>query len=346
MIKVLSFPSRHPYTSKFHQAGEIFFINPDTDYFNHIGGKPFPEFLENTHPKDSYDLVHIHFSFDKLTILELKELLQYFKRINKPIVWTCHSRESLRDKDIGNGELQKMLYLYASAIITPTSGCRDWIISKYGNNKEVSVIPLGYMINPATILANQQSLDKKLKTNFVYLVGDLRKNKEINYSIKTFLESKELSDCTLTVITKLFSSDLDERGQKFLKIIHSSPRIRVIAQPEVSNDLLAEIFCKQHACFHPYLWGTHSGQVELARDCGCYSIISNVGFYKEQFNGILDFEYNDDLSVFMQNFLQALIMAKNLPLLSPQPQLRKKEAEVIIKKHVELYKKLLISKQY
>lgn len=98
MINVLSFPSRHPYMSKFHNSSEINFVNPNTDYFNKIGGEATRGYIEKNHNKSTYDVVHIHFSFDKLTFDELKDLLNYFKSIKKPIIWTCHSRESQREK--------------------------------------------------------------------------------------------------------------------------------------------------------------------------------------------------------------------------------------------------------
>jgi len=344
VIRILSLPSRHPYTSKFQKSGEIVFVNPETDYFNRIGGNPTPEFIQNRHQPDSYDLVHIHFSFDKLTVLELKSLLDYFKMIGKPIVWTCHSRESLREKGLGNGEFQKMLHLYSNVLITPTHGCKNWIINTYGNNKHIEVIPLGYMANPDAVLSSHMALNLKKKSNFIYLVGDMRQNKEINHSVERFLKCPQLSDCTLTIITKPLienSINRDGRTARFFKAIHSSRRINLISQPEISNDYLTEIFCEQHVCMLPYLWGTHSGQVELAKDCGCYSVISNVGFYKEQDDEVISFDYDNDISIFTDNLIKSLIQAKSLPLLSPQPNNRKLEMNSIMKKHIDLYRKIL-----
>lgn len=344
MIKVLSLPARHPYTSKFHHSGEIIFCNPETDYFNKIGGIPTPEFIEKTHALDSYDVVHIHFSFDKITTDELRQLLGYFKENKKPIVWTCHSRESQRKKDIGNGELQEILYSYANALISPTEGCKKWILSKFGKSKNIEVIPLGYMADPNLVISKEFDLRKKKNTNFIYLVGDMRENKEINLSVKAFLDSPHLENCTLTVITKPLPEDLnsiDERQRNFLELIISSPRIRLIAKPEVSNKELVGIFSEQHVCLLPYLWGTHSGQVELAKDCGCYAAISDVGFYKEQWQEVVEFSANKDLRIFILNFTEALIAAKNKPLLSPKPRERKAEMKIITEKHANLYRNLL-----
>ncbi len=84
----------HPYMSKFHGKEDIIFVNPETDFFS--DGICTENFLEEKFPPSTYDLAHIHFSFDQLPISEFEKLLKYFKRIKKPIVWTCHSKESQR----------------------------------------------------------------------------------------------------------------------------------------------------------------------------------------------------------------------------------------------------------
>lgn len=302
------------------------------------------EFIEKRHPLDSYDVVHIHFSFDKITLNELEQLLDYFKKKSKPIVWTCHSRESQRKRNIGNGKLQKTLYSYADVLISPTEGCKKWISSQFGESKEIEIIPLGYMADPDLVISKKDEFNQKKNTNFIYLVGDMRENKEINLCIKTFLGSPNLKDCALTVITKPLPEDLNnvnERQRNFMELSLSSPRIRLIAKPEVSNEELVGLFSRQHVCFLPYLWGTHSGQVELAKDCGCYPVISDVGFYKEQWQQVIEFAFDENLSIFTHNFEKALVKAKNMPLLSLDSEERRVEMKHITEKHVNLYKKFI-----
>lgn len=340
MIKVLSFPSRHPYMSKFDNNNHIKFVNPNTDYFNKIGGAATPEFIDKNHPPNTYDIVHIHFSFDKLSIVELKLLLDYFKYINKPIIWTCHNRESTRKKNIGGGKLQKLLFDRSDALITLTNGCKKWMLKRFGNKKEISVIPLGYMASPKEINACKKYLDKKRKENFVYLIGEPRENKEIILSIEKFLRCRELFKCSLTVITKPVSKT-DARINKFLKLIYSSDRIKVISLPNISNELINKVFCSSHICILPYLWGTHSGQVELSIDCGCRPVISNVGFYKEQSKRIVEFKYDNNLKKFSNNFIDSAVKAYKMPLMKPGGLSREKELKEIVKKHVKVYKSVL-----
>ena len=333
--------------AKFHKSSEIVFVNPETDYFNKFGGETSVEFINKTHPHNSYDLVHIHFSFDRISIFELENLLNYFDGIKKPVIWTCHGRESQREKNIGKGELQKMLWSRAKAIITPTQSCRDWLVNSYGTDKSINVIPLGYILDPDSLHLYKDILAAKKNTNFVYLVGEIRQNKEIYFSIDGFLKSPELSDCTLTIITRPqfiedgVTSKLDGKRKSIMTTILSSSRIKLITASEISNEALAGVFCESHVCMLPYLWGTHSGQVELSRDCGCYPVISNVGFYREQSDQVVEFNYNDDISVFVRNFVTALTKARSMSLLVPNPGLRKYEFKAILQQHLMVYKGVL-----
>lgn len=348
MIKILSLPSRHPYMSKFHRQGEIVFVNPDTDYFNGYGGFATPEFINSAHPVGSYDAVHIHFSFDELSIEKLRDLLDYFDKINKPIIWTCHNRENQITKNIGGDELQKLLFFRSKAVITLTDGCKSWLINTYGDQKKIETIPSGYIIDPNLIPTFRDDLKNKNKDNFVFLIGDFRTNKEINQSIINFIQCSELISCNLTVLIKPISiykdsfGELNKRITLFWDIIKSAGnRIKVVSSPEISNQLISQVFCKSHVCLLPYLWGTHSGQIELAKDAGCYPVVSNVGFYKEQSNQIIEFEYSNKPGVFAYNFTEAMIKAYSMSYLKPQTSRRKVEFAKILQTHTDVYKSVL-----
>ena len=80
-MRVLMLPSMHPYVSKLSYGGKIEIVNPNSDYF------ALPdfgvEFFKKTHHPNSYDVVHIHFSFDKVNLDNLRSVLEYFKQIKK-----------------------------------------------------------------------------------------------------------------------------------------------------------------------------------------------------------------------------------------------------------------------
>lgn len=347
-IKVLSFPSRHPYMSKFN-IKEIEFVNPNSDYF-FDSYKCSKKYLNHKHPPKSYDVVHIHFSFDMISVKTLKRLLKYFKSVKKPIVWTCHSKESQRIKNYGNGKYQELLFKYADQIISPTKECANYIKSKYGKHKkDIKIIPLGFMANPEDV----KKINKKTKKNkhlFTMLIGEFRENKEFIQSIINFLQCSELKKVKLQLIFKpihLYKAEYKNIKKEMLHFynIIQHPRIEIISLPEISNEKIIEAFIKSHAIILPYKWGTHSGQIELARDCGCHVAVSNVGFYKEQWDKIHLWNIIDKkFSEFPKRYTNTLINIYHQKPLKPVSNSRKIEFRKIFNDHLETYKELLLKK--
>ncbi len=344
-IKVLSLPARHPYTSKFN-TGEISFVNPETDLFRE--GRCTPELLERDYPHENYDIVHIHFSFDKLSIKELINTLEYFKKNRKPIVWTIHSKESQRVRSFGNGQYQKLLFRYADKIISPTNGAKLWVENNLSTHKKnIDIIPLGFMADPQDVGKFKNTVRKDSKL-FTYLIGEFRENKEIIQSIVNFLQCSDLSKARLQLIFKPISMYSDSTYSKFntmmpmfYNIIHN-PRIDIISRPEITNTELIKAFLGSHAIILPYKWGTHSGQIELAKDCGCHVVVSDVGFYQEQWKDIIMYIVSDGkYREIPTRYTTSLIEAYHRPSLKPAGMQRKIELADSIKIHAEIYKELI-----
>lgn len=347
-VKILSFPSRHPYMSKFN-TGEIKFVNPNSDYFSDPY-KCSEKYLNQNHRPGSYDIVHIHFSFDMIPLKDFENLLKYFKKIKKPIIWTCHSKESQRIKNYGKGKYQRLLFKYADQIISPTKGCARYIKSKYGKHKnDIKIIPLGFMADPKDV----KRIGKRVKKNkhlFTMLIGEFRENKEFIQSIIDFLQCPELKKAKLQLIFKpihLYKSNrrnIKSDIATFYRLIQNS-RIKIISLPEIPNEILIKAFLKSHAIILYYKWGTHSGQIELAKDCGCHVVISNVGFYTEQWNKLCLWNASDKkYSQFPKRYTNALIKAYQRKSLEPLGNIRKKEFKKIFKDHLTIYKKFLLKK--
>lgn len=152
-------PSMHPYVSKLAYGNKIIIVNPNSDYFS------LPEFgvqfLEKNHAPNTYDIVHIHFSFDKMDFDKFKDVLMYFKRIGKPIVWTCHSKESQRLLNYHNGEYHKLLYSQADKVLTLTNGCKEWIEKSWGKHlRAIDVIAHGLIAMPEDVRRNISDIKK------------------------------------------------------------------------------------------------------------------------------------------------------------------------------------------
>lgn len=334
-IRVLSLPARHPYTSKFDNEGVIRFVNPGTDYFSNPRSCHI-QVLEAAHPPSTYDLVHIHFSFDHLTVNELRRLIRYFKRIHKPIVWTCHSREPQRYRSrVEIAPRQLLLYREADAVTTLTHGCAHWLERTLGKRpKPILIAPLGFMAPPERVAELKRGV-MKMATRFIYLYGEGRANKELLVAVNAFLNCEAMRNCELLLLAR-------PQAQQKLNKLSEHSRLKIVCRKSFSNDDLTRTFLSAHAVMIPYHWGTHSGQIELARDCGCRVVISNVGFYQEQWPAITTWgSQTDYCDNFGLPFERAIVKVAQQKTLRPAGSIRRREFTKIYNQHVALYCSLL-----
>jgi len=337
-------PSRHPYTSKF-DGESISFVNPNTDLLSL--DECTPEYLDLHYPNTTYDIVHIHFSFDKISTIELETLLKYFKERKKPTVWTLHSKESQRIRNYGNGEYQKLLFKYADKIISPTEGAATWCENILGKHRrDITVIPLGFMADPRDIDRLQRSNIVKNPKLFTMLVGEFRENKEFIQSVINFLQCSDLADFKLQLIFKpiplLKASGHINHDMALFYTLTQHPRIEILSKPEITNDEINTAFLRSFAVIIAYKWGTHSGQIEQAKDCGCHIVASDVGFYKEQWEDVCLYKYNEkDSSETAKNYTNALIEVSKKSLIRPLGMVRWEEHNKIIDQHLKVYNDLL-----
>lgn len=337
-MRVLMLPSMHPYVSKLSYGGKIEIVNPNSDYF------ALPdfgvEFFKKTHHPNSYDVVHIHFSFDKVNLDNLSSVLEYFKQIKKPIVWTCHSKESQRIRNYYDGAYQRLLYEYADKVLTLTNGCKNWIEVNWGKHlRPIDVIAHGLIALPEDVDKNIYGITKDCK-RFTILYGEFRENKERHAAIVDFLEAIDLKDLELHLIYKpstRFQEQDSDGWQDFLQITQNTRCSRFV-KAWITNDELIKEFYSSHCIILPYLWGTHSGQIELAKDCGCYVVAPNVGFYKEQWEKTMVWGKGCKYS----NYIEALQGAASSPPLQPIGNMRLEELQYIINLHLDVYRSLLI----
>ncbi|MGB9847915.1 MAG: glycosyltransferase [Minisyncoccia bacterium] len=329
----------------------IVFVNPDTDFFEQ--GLAFPEYLEKNFPSEAYDIIHIHFSFNLLPLSQFKKLLDYFKSIKKPIVWTVHSLKPQRIRNLEKGKYEKLLFRYADKLITLTVGAKNWIENNWGRpHLPIEVIPAGYIADPDEVRRLRRTC-RKDKNLFTYLIGDFRENKEYIQSIINFLQCSSLKKAKLQLIFKPINLYEDKQYCKlknqllnFYQIVSNNRRIRIISKPEISNKEITRAFLKSHAIILPYKWGTHSGQIELAKDCGCHVVVSDVGFYQEQWDKITIYKVSDnEIREIPKRFTQALIEVYQKAPLKPIGSIRKLELKNIINRHINIYQQLICKKK-
>ena len=340
--------------SKFNGGKLIHFVNPNSDFFtgsnvpssNGIKEVPTVSYLDDNFPSSSYDLVHIHFEYRNIKLSQLRGLLQYFKRVKKPIVWTIHDRRS-NDDESKDLEYEKLLFKYSDKLITLTEKCKEWIETTLGQHRSVvEILPHGYIEDPIKIKKLMKTV-KKDPNLFTILYGNFRPSKEVYETISTFLLLSKLKSAKLRLLFNPIGFYGDNGKLKtdlfnFLNQIRTERRIEISCEPFIEHDQITKSFLESHAIILPNKWGTHSGQVELARDCGCHVVAPNVGFYKDQWDKVTLWDGSDGKKeLYPIRYANALIDVYNKKSFSPKPEERSHEFMDIYDKQYKIYNNVL-----
>lgn len=325
IVSVLCLPARHPYMAKLNRD-PIRFVNPGTDYLE--DGHLRPDVVLNSHPANSYDVAHLHFSYDRTPTSDLESFVGGLRERRKAFVWTCHSLVSNWGSP---DEIRRFLYHHADEVITPTQGCKRALEQRFGLRASgVRVAPLGYMLSPREALALSRLTERK-RDRLLLFLGEDRPNKGGAEFISRFLSSRSMKAVNLHVVLRGDS----QRRQLGLATI--PPNVLLWTRDTYTNYEVANAFLSSSVVVLPYLWGTHSGQIELARDCGAHVVATDVGYFKEQ-NPAAFFVKGDEM---FPTILTALS--------HPSPTLagfaRERELEFIIQTHLDAYHSSVASYQ-
>ncbi len=317
LVSVLSLPARHPYMAKLNRD-PIRFVNPGTDYLE--DARLRPDFVLNSHPDNSYDVAHLHFSYDRTPMSDIESFVGELRARRKAFAWTCHSLVSnwgLPD------EMRRFLYHHADEVIAPTQGCKQVLEQRFGVRAcGVRVAPLGYMLSPREALALSRLTERK-RDRLLLFLGEDRPNKGGAEFISRFLSSSDMKAVNLHVVLRGNSQ------RKQLGLATVPPNVFLWTKDTYTNYEVANAFLSSSVVILPYLWGTHSGQIELARDCGTHVVSTDVGYFKEQHPAAFFVEGD--------GMFPTILTALSHPSPTLAGIVRERELESIIQTHIDAY---------
>lgn len=287
-IRVLHLPYQTPYVRKL--------VFPSIEIINetirgNTDGKPVNisfRWLCEQGDLDFFDVLHIHFiDFDSLDDIEiaLKKCIKKKKRI----VFTAHNIFPMYQRD-GSTYLKKLHTVCSSAhsIVTLTQSCADRLTQSLKNEKlasPISVLPHGLVAHP-----NHPKWGRAGSQGDIVeyaLFGSFRPNREIyafvlnwyfsliNYNARLNILSPALCPCDI------YNTELHMKETISL-LQTDKQRMRLLVLPFPTDDQIIDFLSNCDVLVMPYLWGSHSGQLELAFDLNLLPFISDVGFYADQ----------------------------------------------------------------
>lgn len=276
--RVLSYPPVHDYVDRLHPTSAELVHREQPwpqlpDFYD-------PGWLRRNH--DTWDIAHLHFTWEQYRPDRLDEVLREHRRAGTPVVWTVHD---LRNPHTPDAE-QDRAYLELLAesvdrVITLTDGAADEISRRFGRTAQV--IPHGPMLSaPASRRWRQERVrilaDRHPGTWRLLLhLRSIRRNVQWRAPIEVVSELHE--DGVPIELDVLVLTDAPRRREVQAA---ARPGVNVHAHGRLSFEDLTERLVTADALVLPYLWGTHSGMLELATDLEIPVIAGDVGYLDEQ----------------------------------------------------------------
>lgn len=278
-VKVLHMPCNTPYVKKLHLPKAISIINGDYLIPNEITYQWILDHHDDTEFWRSFDVTHMHYGFEFEPIEIVKSALALFKKNDKPIVYTFHEMASVHG--ISNEAYQQyvqLIFANASEVITLSTSAQNFLTTNHSIFSYV--IPHGAV----TFINNQFERDDKDNPEVLFF-GSLRSNRETATSLINVLLGTNDMNCRVSLVTRPFTSDQLANSpvlRTAVELMCRDVRAKIELTLPLSDDDVAERVRRADIIVLPYTNAGHSGQLELAFDCGTFPVITNVGFLESQ----------------------------------------------------------------
>lgn len=290
-LRVVHLPARTPYARKLRGLG-IHGLNNASESAEIRPGLVVPAdvtaswILDRT-PLDWLDVLHLH-HIDLETPAVLERLLDVCAGAGVRVVFTAHDTRPILGGDDSKADafIARLRLLLTANVpwVCLTEGSRADLADLLGTEPPATVIPHGYVVPPDALRHRERLPGAGVRT---LLYGATRASRDqlapvINWSLATTNPAH-----TLHLLLRAASpADFNRTVPSPLPVIADTarrdPRVRVTMRPYPTDAEVVEAALASDLLLLPYLWGSHSGQLELAFDLGLIPVCSRVGHLPEQ----------------------------------------------------------------
>ncbi|SDO77363.1 hypothetical protein SAMN04489867_0548 [Pedococcus dokdonensis] len=231
-----------------------------------------------------FDVLHVHFGFDALSVDDLRDLVAALRRHDKPLVLTVHDlRNPHHDApDLHDAQLA-VLVDAADALITLTPGAAATIRARWGREATVlrhpQVVPDAWVRRPRT-------------THDEFMIGlhakSLRANMDPIPLVDAIVDAlpgmpgaRLRVDAHTDVMTEGYPRH-DAAFAQHLRSLEGDGALELQVHDYFSDDELWGYLQDLDVSVLPYQFGTHSGWLEACHDLGTWAAAPDCGFYAEQ----------------------------------------------------------------
>jgi glycosyltransferase involved in cell wall biosynthesis len=277
-IRVAHVPGRTPYARKLHDD-DVKIVNDTT-----VGDLVVPRDLTLTwllahRPWDWLDVVHLH-HLDFEPISQLAAVLAECRRTRKRVVFTAHDLTPVFADRVTHHRRLCILAEHGVPFVSLTPASDTEIRSRF--NVQTMLIPHGYVAEPPTDL---RLLPRDLGPTRFLVHGSLRRNRDIALVLHCWRFARHLRETTLNLLLRApsrASIAAEAETWRTIREHATDPRLRVDVLPFPSDDDVTEAVANADCLLLPYLWASHSGQLEHALDLGALPVAARTGFLPDQ----------------------------------------------------------------
>jgi hypothetical protein len=291
VIRVLHLPGRTPYARKLHGPG-IEIVNET----RLSSGEMVPRdasfgWLHARSEWHFFDVLHVH-SLELAADEVVDAVLDRCAADGKRMVLTVHDVGAMFETG-GDGYERKLAKVAGRGlpIVTLTEGAAGRLAMMLGEEHRPRVLPHGYVIDPVDqrfggVPTTRADADD---CGVVYaLYGGFRPNR-LMYPVCVNVAFGTLPKDCLRVLARALSPVELRDGADATRVtacaLRDPGKVRLSLRPFPSDAEIATFLAAADVLVMPYLWGTHSGQLEAAFDLGLVPVISDTGFFREQWHG-------------------------------------------------------------
>lgn len=280
-IRVVHLPARTPYVRKI-QSADIAMLNGSTTEHGTIPTTVTAEWIPQRRPLDWLDVVHLHhIEFESTSVLE--QLLSACEDASVNVVFTAHD---VIPMFIPSSDFYERLRVVARSSATWIGLTKSSIATLQKNIPhlpDIHFIPHGYVISPDEL---EYRVRAPIDGASRYLMhGSLRPNRDHLATVANWSLATIDDNAALDLLLRPFSpADFDRHDiNALMSTIRADERIRLRMKAHASDSDIMEAGLQADALLLPYLYGTHSGQLEFAFDLNLLPVCASVGSLRDQY---------------------------------------------------------------
>ena len=282
-MRVVHLPARTPYAWKL-QSRDFHILNgteiPSGDT---VSATVDAAWLLEHGPLTWLDVLHLHhIDLEDLAILE--RLLDACLGDGVRVVFTAHDTRPM----VGNAEdftaRLRMLHSAEVSWVCLTEGSVTKLTEVLGERPQAAVIPHGYVAAPESLAGLERESSNSIARYLMF--GASRASRDQMSAMANWSLGITDPHSALHVLLRAFSpADFADgsRAPLLLETARRDLRIRLTMRPYPTDEEVIRAGLASDSLLLPYLWGSHSGQLELAFDLNLLPVCSLTGHLPEQY---------------------------------------------------------------